>query len=249
MTEIRDYYESIDVHIHLADGSNLIVTISPSDSVETLKQKIRQSLPKRTQNMNIRLIYQGRILTENDQPLSHSGIGVRGKDQQQQSVYIHCSISDYIPRNSKSITTYQENNSNNNNDRGSGQEDNNYTGNQMTRLLGFDRLQEAGFNEEEIRDIRVQFHRLHGSPNFDGEITEQTTAMEEQWMESTGEILPDGLVQGTYKEMMCGLLLGFFLGILCVFWFRESVFTRRHQMGIVAGMLINISFGVLHIYH
>ena len=38
----------------------------------------------------------------------------------------------------------------------------------MTRLLGFDRLQEAGFNEEEIRDIRVQFHRLHGSPNFDG---------------------------------------------------------------------------------
>ncbi|KAI7851077.1 hypothetical protein BDC45DRAFT_517085 [Circinella umbellata] len=192
MTEIRDYYESIDVHIHLADGSNLIVTISPNDSVETLKQKIRQSLPKRTQNMNIRLIYQGRILTENDQPLSHSGIGLRGgKDQQQPSVYIHCSISDYIPRNSKSITTYQENISNNN-DRVSGQEDNNNTDNQMTRLLGFDRLQEAGFNEEEIRDIRVQFHRLHGSPNFDGEITEQTTAMEEQWMESTGEILPDG---------------------------------------------------------
>ncbi|KAI8144605.1 DUF2407 C-terminal domain-containing protein, partial [Fennellomyces sp. T-0311] len=115
--------------------------------------------------------------------------------------------------------------------------------------LGFDRLQESGFNEEEIRDIRTQFHRLHGSAAFDGETTEQTTAMEEQWMESTGEILPDGLMQGTYKEMMWGLLLGFFLGILCVFWFRESVFTRRHQMGIVAGMLINISFGVLHVYH
>ena len=31
--------------------------------------------------------------------------------------------------------------------------------------------------------------------------------------------------------MLCGLLLGFFLGILCLFWVNESVFTRRHQMG------------------
>ncbi|KAI7878748.1 hypothetical protein K492DRAFT_132333 [Lichtheimia hyalospora FSU 10163] len=113
--------------------------------------------------------------------------------------------------------------------------------------MGFDRLRESGFNEEEIRDIRTQFHRTHGS-SYD-EATEQTMALEEQWMENTGEMLPDGLIQGTYKEMMWGLLLGFFLGILCIFWFRESVFTRRHQMGIVAGMLINISFGVLHVYH
>lgn len=36
---------------------------------------------------------------------------------------------------------------------------------------------------------------------------------------------------GTYKEMVWGLMLGFFLGLICLFWFRESVFTRRHQMG------------------
>ncbi|KAI9274591.1 DUF2407 C-terminal domain-containing protein [Phascolomyces articulosus] len=263
MPEIRDYYESIDIHIRLADGSNLIVTVSPIyDTIESLKQKIRQSVPKRTHNMNIRLIYQGRILTGPNEHLSHYGIGKRtrivGKDEllppieTPLPVYIHCSISDYVSRESNTGTPYQQNH-----DRRLGSEDdedddngnNNNTGNQVTPLLGFDRLQETGFNEEEIRDIRTQFHRLHGSPNFDGEITEQTIAMEEQWMESTGEILPDGLVQGTYKEMMWGLLLGFFLGILCVFWFRESVFTRRHQMGIVAGMLINISFGVLHVYH
>lgn len=49
--------------------------------------------------------------------------------------------------------------------------------------------------------------------------------------------------------MMCGLLLGFFLGVLCLFWFKESVFTRRHQMGIVAGMLINVYCGVVHVYY
>ena len=66
--------------------------------------------------MNIRLIYQGRILTGNDQPLSHSGINIRPcKDKEQlPPVYIHCSISDYIPRKSKSTTTYQENNNSNN---------------------------------------------------------------------------------------------------------------------------------------
>jgi hypothetical protein len=49
--------------------------------------------------------------------------------------------------------------------------------------------------------------------------------------------------------MMWGLIFGFFLGIICLFWFRESVFSRRQQMGIIAGMLINISFGVLHVYY
>lgn len=68
--------------------------------------------------------------------------------------------------------------------------------------------------------------------------------------------------------MLCGLLLGFFLGVLCLFWVKESVFTRRHQMGnylrifllfliptnmyvtigIVAGMLINVSCGVIVYY-
>lgn len=41
------------------------------------------------------------------------------------------------------------------------------------------------------------------------------------------------LAQSSFKEMLCGLLLGLFLGVLCLFWVRESVFTRRHQMGIM----------------
>lgn len=55
--------------------------------------------------------------------------------------------------------------------------------------------------------------------------------MEERWMEHTGSMLPE-VDQSSFKEMMCGLLLGFFLGVLCLFWFKESVFTRRHQIGI-----------------
>ncbi|KAI7872128.1 DUF2407 C-terminal domain-containing protein, partial [Spinellus fusiger] len=112
---------------------------------------------------------------------------------------------------------------------------------------GFDRLRESGFTEDDIQNIRLQFHRLHGiSPQGDNE---EARHLEDQWMDTTGDTLPDGTLQGTYKEMVWGLMLGFFLGILCLFWFRESVFSRRHQMGIVAGMMINISFGVLHVYY
>ncbi|KAG0765771.1 hypothetical protein G6F57_002470 [Rhizopus arrhizus] len=69
---------------------------------------------------------------------------------------------------------------------------------------------------------------------------------EEQWLQTTGNRLPE---ESTIREMICGLLLGCFLGILNLFWFKETVFTRRHQMGIVAGMLINVYYGVTHVIH
>lgn len=49
-------------------------------------------------------------------------------------------------------------------------------------------------------------------------------------MDHSGSMLPEE-DQSSFKEMMCGLLLGFFLGVFCLFWVKESVFTRRHQMG------------------
>ncbi|KAI8330873.1 DUF2407 C-terminal domain-containing protein [Chlamydoabsidia padenii] len=118
-----------------------------------------------------------------------------------------------------------------------------------TKTTGFDRLVASGFNQEEIRSIRTQFHRMHHTAYDGQEPTEQLQQLEEQWMDETGETVPEGSLQGTYKEMLWGLILGFFLGILCIFWVRESVFTRRHQLGIMVGMFINITFGYMHVYH
>ena len=61
----------------------------------------------------------------------------------------------------------------------------------MTPPTGFDRLRESGFTEEDIRNIRTQFHRLHGT-SFDSVPTEEARNLEEQWMDNTGETLPDG---------------------------------------------------------
>lgn len=41
MTESVDYYDTLDVHVRWADGTDLVITISPTqDTVGTLKQKV-----------------------------------------------------------------------------------------------------------------------------------------------------------------------------------------------------------------
>jgi hypothetical protein len=63
----------------------------------------------------------------------------------------------------------------------------------MIPPTGFDRLRESGFTEEDIRNIRTQFHRLHGTPfEEEGPTAEEARNLEEQWMDNTGETLPDG---------------------------------------------------------
>lgn len=83
----------------------------------------------------------------------------------------------------------------------------------MTAPVGFDRLRESGFSEEDVRNIRTRFHRMNGTLQADNsgkkllthyyhqannnpcvyeEISEQAITLEEQWMDNTGETLPDG---------------------------------------------------------
>ena len=56
----------------------------------------------------------------------------------------------------------------------------------------------------------------------------------------------DVVIEGTHLDMIWGLMVGFFMGIIILFWIKEQgLFTRRQQMGIIVGMLLNISFGIL----
>ncbi|KAF9291258.1 hypothetical protein BGZ68_004574 [Mortierella alpina] len=127
---------------------------------------------------------------------------------------------------------------------------------------GFDRLREAGFSEDEIRSIRRQFHASRGTVTStvgangiavgldqDEDASARARRIEEEWIDQHGaETLPDGL-EGSYGEMVLGLMLGFFMGLIALFWFKEATFSRRQQMGIFAGLMINLGFGVLHLYY
>ncbi|KAF9358865.1 hypothetical protein BGX26_000729 [Mortierella sp. AD094] len=130
------------------------------------------------------------------------------------------------------------------------------------QATGFDRLREAGFSEDEIRSIRRQFHASRGTMassvgengiavelDQDEDARARARRIEEEWIDQHGaETLPEGL-EGSYGEMVWGLMLGFFMGLMALFWFKESTFSRRQQMGIIAGLMINIGFGCLHLYY
>ncbi|KAG0362317.1 hypothetical protein BGZ54_008688 [Gamsiella multidivaricata] len=150
-------------------------------------------------------------------------------------------------------------------DEGQGEEDG--AGGELSPIIpsqptGFDRLREAGFSEDEIRSIRRQFHASRGTSTTVGEngiavgledqdedASARARRIEEEWIDQHGaETLPEGL-EGSYGEMVWGLMLGFFMGLIVLFWFKEATFSRRQQMGVIAGLMINVGFGVLHLYY
>ncbi|KAI8854421.1 DUF2407 C-terminal domain-containing protein [Chytridium lagenaria] len=114
-----------------------------------------------------------------------------------------------------------------------------------------------GFSAEEVDNLRTQFHSIRGTDvhvNFD-----TARNAEEEWIdnatvrdrESSNNSISFSLMhvdeeEGSNMDVLIGLLAGFFMGVLVLFWIKEhSLFTRRQQMGIIAGLLLNISFGIL----
>ncbi|KAI7872127.1 hypothetical protein BDF14DRAFT_1756906 [Spinellus fusiger] len=96
-----EYYETIDLHVRWSDRQDLIVSVSPLDTIATVKQKISDMSPH-VSGKYIRLIHSGRIL-EDTFPLSHYGLGKMLHDGTKAKlaalpVIIHCSLSDYVPQ-------------------------------------------------------------------------------------------------------------------------------------------------------
>ena len=127
-------------------------------------------------------------------------------------------------------------------------------------LSGFDRLREAGFSEDEITNIRAQFHNdTLGSPTTEAagilereEQEAQARQLEEQWMEGLGAggvdpssrklgVLVNNALPltshslataGMYTTLFKGVVAGFFFPFLPLFFF-----TARGGAGAAAGLV------------
>ncbi|KAI8361739.1 hypothetical protein BD560DRAFT_425954 [Blakeslea trispora] len=198
----------VNLHIRWINQPDLVLYVSFTDTIQSIKQKIQLNAPHQTHQKTIRLLYRGQLLSRDQARLSDYDIPF------QPHLFIHCALSDIT-----SLSTYPS-------DPPSKERL------QNKRLFGFEQLLDSGYNEEEIRNIRLRFHQ--SQPDYiDGEpVTQALLELEQAWIERNGHFIPpEGSVQGSFKEMVCGLVLGCFLGVLCLFWLKESVFTRRHQMG------------------
>ncbi|KAF8496099.1 DUF2407 C-terminal domain-containing protein [Gautieria morchelliformis] len=255
-----------ELTIRFTEGvEDLIVSVGEKDSVRDIKKKIRG---QRTEvaNRRLRLIHSGRLLTdgtllypwllslEERQRRAHSEDHTASKEPSGQLntlTWLHCSVGPVMEVGEDD-------------ERGATQ------ATQIRPLRGFDRLQAAGFSEEDIASIRRQFHSESSDnlpdTDIDGEdLDEHARALEEQWIDSIDTAGSAALSQSsasTSSTVLQGLLMGFFFPILPFFFFRESrapvfwdngrqmerlpsvVFSKRMQMAIVIGFVLNITFGL-----
>jgi len=133
-------------------------------------------------------------------------------------------------------------------------------------------LASAGFTDEDIASIRRQFHTQSSSDYLDGDFAndedydEHARALEEQWIDSLDNADTASLSQSSSpasaSTLLQGIIVGLFFPLMPFFFFREPqppvfwddgteyetagsvVFSKRMQMGLVVGFIVNLSFGL-----
>ena len=83
-------------------------------------------------------------------------------------------------------------------------------------------------------------------------------ALEERWLDNSANPSTAGAEDtggfgsedaGGLEDMLYGNLMGFFWPVGCVFWVmrEEGVWTRRRQIAVLSGFLVNVMFGFLRV--
>ncbi|KAK4547914.1 hypothetical protein LTR36_010633 [Oleoguttula mirabilis] len=130
---------------------------------------------------------------------------------------------------------------------------------------GFDRLLTAGFTHPEVATLRTQFLAIQAHTHTPDTMPTGPAllALEEHWLDSgssatgTAGAGEDTVVggfdagedAGGLEDMLYGNLIGFFwpVGAMCWLMREEGVWSRRKQIAVLSGFLVNLTFGFLRI--
>jgi len=130
---------------------------------------------------------------------------------------------------------------------------------------GFDRLLATGFTPAEVSNLRTQFLAIQSHTHTPDNLPQgpELLALEERWLDSSAQGNPStseadaaggGLGfaaedSGALEDMLWGNLMGFFWPLGAAAWLmrEEGVWTRRRQVAVVSGVLVNFCFGVLRV--
>ncbi|KAL4073331.1 DUF2407 ubiquitin-like domain-containing protein [Scleroderma yunnanense] len=254
--------DSRDLTIRFTEGlPDLVLHVTDSDTVRQVKAKIILARPQ-LEDRRLRLIHAGRILADGirlhswlttlEEKQRHSASSNEAPSPPIQPsstvTWLHCSVGPKIEPGTEVEETPQAV--------------------QMQPLRGFDRLVTAGFSEEDIANFRRQFHS-QSSSNYldlafenDEEYDEHARALEELWIDSLDSGTNAPIAQSSSQMMVVrGIVLGFFFPIIPFFFLRDGkpaafwddgtqvdamesvIFSRKTQVGIVFGFLVNLLFG------
>ncbi|KAG9513711.1 hypothetical protein KCV07_g8608, partial [Aureobasidium melanogenum] len=121
---------------------------------------------------------------------------------------------------------------------------------------GFDRLLSAGFSPGDVANLRAQFMAIQAHTHTPDTMPtgDELRSLEERWLENDPANAANGGAGGTDEEggledMLWGNLMGFFWPIAAACWLmrEEGIWTRRMQISVLSGLLVNLTFGFLRI--
>ncbi|KAK5127253.1 hypothetical protein LTR16_002911 [Cryomyces antarcticus] len=130
--------------------------------------------------------------------------------------------------------------------------------------LGFDRLLTAGFTPADVAALRSQYLSILSHTHTPDTLPSGTAlrALEDRWLDSSSvEGRSDGgatdsgdegaggftAEDGGLEDMLWGNVMGFFWPVGAVCWLlrEEGVWTKRRQIAVATGMIVNLTFGFL----
>ncbi|KAK0367370.1 hypothetical protein LTR91_007371 [Friedmanniomyces endolithicus] len=129
---------------------------------------------------------------------------------------------------------------------------------------GFDRLLSAGFTPAEVTTLRTQFLAIQSHTHTPDTMPTgpELLALEERWLDSGSNPSTAGggsggedaggfgdEDEGGLEDMLYGNLIGFFWPIGAMGWLmrEEGVWSRRKQIAVLSGFLVNLLFGSLRL--
>ncbi|MCJ1400275.1 hypothetical protein MMC11_003479 [Xylographa trunciseda] len=126
--------------------------------------------------------------------------------------------------------------------------------------LGFDRLLSAGLSPTEIGALRSQFLAIQAHTHTPDTMPSaaEMRILEDRWIDNTstaatgsldgtGGFVDEEGGAGSLDDILWGNVMGFFWPVGAVVWgFREEgVWSKRRQIAVLTGLLVNVAFSVL----
>ncbi|OJT12085.1 DSC E3 ubiquitin ligase complex subunit 3 [Trametes pubescens] len=214
---------SKDLTIRFTEGiPDLTVQVAEKDTVKDVKDNIRNIRPE-LKDRRLRFIHAGQLLAESTpiyariSSIQHRKRGSeKQRDEDEESTepassagttWLHCSVGPQLSE---------------------GEDESNLQTAQLKPLRGFDRLAAAGFSEEDIANIRLQFHTHSARDYLDQEFDDQedydehARVLEEQWIDSLDGGSSNSQSQTAVSSLHNGIVLGFFFPLIPFFFFRSN---------------------------
>lgn len=127
--------------------------------------------------------------------------------------------------------------------------------------MGFDRLLTAGLSPAEVASLRSQFLAVQAHTHTPDTMPSgaEMRVLEERWLEAgtpangggggAGGGGMDDEGGGGLEDMLWGNVMGFFWAVGAIVWLvrEEGVWSKRRQVGVVTGVLVNIAFCMLRV--